>query len=301
MGLRNPLHRVRYFCTDAWDEWKHSKAVNMLALLTLVAALFVAALVMLVVTNIERRVLALRDDVKVEIYLQDDHEESARRALVERLRSRENVQRVEYVDKQEALRRYRDWAADLAELVNELDANPLPASVEVFLVPGAGSGDTAAAIAASLEGNPAVEEVRFNVDWLQRLEGLLALARVGGGSLIALVFVAVVFVMGGVLRLAVYARREEIEIMQLVGATPAFIRGPYLVAGAVQGLVASLVALIMLEVVRSTGSASASRSAVALVDLLCGRPLTGSMTGLLVLLGLLVGVAGSYVSVRRSV
>jgi cell division transport system permease protein len=300
MGLTNQLHRLRYFCSDAWDEWRHSVAVNLLALLTLVSALFVAGLVMLLVTNIDRRVQNLRDDVKLQIYLKDGEEDAARLALVERLGADANVQRVEYVDKDEALRRYREWAADLAELVNELEANPLPASLEVFLEPGSGAAETAAAIAAGLQNQDGIEEVRFNQAWLQRLEAVLSLARIGGGGVVALVFLAVVLVMGSVLRLAVYARRDEIEIMQLVGATPGFIRGPYLVAGAVQGLVAALLALSMVEGVRSAALAWAATNATALLDLVAARPLSAGMAGWLILLGWVVSLTGSYVSVRQT-
>jgi cell division transport system permease protein len=300
MGLKNQLHRARYFCSDAWDEWRHSVGVNLMALLTLVSALFVAGLVLLIVTNIERRVQTLRDDVKIQIYLQDDRADEVRYALADRLRANPQVERVEYVDKDEALRRYRDWAADLAELVNELEANPLPASLEVFLAPGEGAAQTAATIAVGLKNQNGVEEVRFNQEWLNRLEAMLTLSRVGGAVVIALVFLAVVFVMGSVLRLAVFARRDEIQIMQLVGATPGFIRGPYLVAGAVQGLIASLLALLLVEGVRSAATATAETSAVGLLDLIAARPLSVDMAGLLLLLGVLVSLTGSYVSVRPS-
>jgi cell division transport system permease protein len=299
MALKNQLHRVRYFCSDAWDEWRHSLAVNLMALATLVSALFVAGLIMLIVTNIGGHVETLRDEVKVEVYLHDG-DEAERLALADRLRGRERVERVEYVDKDEALRRYREWAAELANLVGELETNPLPASFEVYLTPGDGTADAAGALAAGLENEPVVEDVRVNLDWLRRLEDLLELARVGGGVLITLVFVAVVFVMGSVLRLAVYARRQEIGIMQLVGATPTFIRGPYLVAGAVQGLVASVLALVLVEVVRSSSVAGLGRNGVALLDLVAARPLSAAMASFLLLLGLLVSLAGSYVSVRQA-
>ena len=117
----------------------------------------------------------------------------------------------------------------------------------------------------------------------------------------AIVFVAVVFVMSGVLRLAVYARKEEIEIMQLVGATPGFIRGPFLVAGAMQGSIASLLALLAVEGLRSSVMSYGNQRSVALLDLVAAQPLSQSMAGSLLLLGLLVSLAGSYFSVRQSV
>ena len=299
MAWKQRLHRMRYFCADAWSEWRHSFGVNLLALMTLVSALFVAGLVLLIVKNVEYRVHSLRDQVKVEIYLRDSTTDEARVALAEQVLARPGVERVVYVDKEEALRRYREWATDLARLVNELETNPLPASLEVVLEPGSGA-TAAASISADLRGHAAVEDVRFNQAWLDRLAEVLELSRIGGTVVIGLVFVAVVLVMGSVLRLAVHARRDEIEIMQLVGATPGFIRGPYLVAGALQGLIASVLALLLVEGVRTAGSASVGPGGAVLLDLIAARPLSGAMAALVLLLGLLVSLTGSYVSVRPS-
>jgi len=298
MALANQFHRLRYFVSDAWDEWRHSLGVNMMALATLVAALFLAGIVLLVVNNIDRRVNALREDVRVEIYLVDDLDEQQRVALTGELRQLPDVERVEYVDKAEALRRYREWAADLAQLVQELESNPLPASLEVFIASGPSAVDSAAAISEALSGRAGIEEVRFNRGWLEQLESLLQLARTGGGAFLGLVLFSVVCVMGSVLRLAVFARREEIEIMQLVGATPMFIRGPYLVAGALQGLLAAGLSLGLVEAVRRTAVAWGGGGAHPLSELLVGQPLASMAMLLVVFLGLIVAMVGSFVSVR---
>jgi len=218
------LHKLRYFCSDAWDECRHSTAINLMALGTLVAALFVAGLVMLVLSNIDRRVQSLGEEIRVEVYLLDDFDSQALPALQAELENLPSVREINYVDKDEALRRYRRWADELAQLAGELESNPLPASIEVFLVPGMGAADAAGSIASRLRDRPGIEEVRYNEVWLNRLETTVDVARVGGSAVTALVLLAVVFVMSSVLRLAVYARRDEIEIMQLVGASPGFIR-----------------------------------------------------------------------------
>jgi cell division transport system permease protein len=294
------LNRLRYFCSDAWDEWRHSPAVNLLALATLSSALFVAGLVLLLIRNVEDRVATLRDDVRVEVYLTDDQAEDARQALIEELRGFEHVERVEYVDKTEALRRYHQWAAKLADLVNELESNPLPASLEVVLERREGAAEAAAGIVKHLDGRAGVEEVRFDEALLGRLEGVLQVARRGGAAFSAMVFLAVILVMASVLRLAVHARREEIEIMQLVGATPAFVRGPFLVAGVAQGLIAAGLALVVLEALRMSTLAWAARGgATALVQLVCGRGLPAASWGLVVLIGLSVSFAGSWLAVGR--
>jgi cell division transport system permease protein len=294
------LYKLRYFCADAWDEWRHSKAVNLMALGTLAAALFVAGLVMLVLSNVDQRVRSLSEEIRVEVFLLDEFEDSALAPLQAELESLPSVRAVQYIDKDEALRRYRLWAAEMAELATEFEENPLPASLEVFLVPGVGASQAAARIAERLSDRPGIEEVRYNEDWLGRLESTVDLARVGGTAVTALILVAVVFVMSSVLRLAVHARQDEIEIMQLVGASQGFIRGPFLVTGIAQGLAASLLALAIVEGLRrlSLSSPIAAGSPV-LTDLLAAQPLSPNLSGLLLAVGILVSLAGSYFAVRQ--
>ncbi len=294
------LHRLRFFAGDAWDELRHSPGVNLLALATLAAALFLAGLVLVVLSNVEARVELLRGDLRVEVFLLDDASEEDRGRLRRRLAASEGVARVEYIDQEQALARYREWSRETAALVEELEVNPLPASFEVLLEPAPDAEARGAAVVQALSGKPGVEEVRFDREWLRRLESLLNLARIGGTGLATLVFAAVVFVMASVLRLAVYARRDEIEIMLLVGATPAFVRGPFLVAGLGQGLISSGVGLLLVEGARRVALAYAGSSSLALMELVAADPLPGSAAGLLVGLGLAVSCTGAYFAVRRS-
>jgi cell division transport system permease protein len=298
--LKQGLHRLRYFATDAWDELRHSPGVNMLAVGTLTSALFLAGLVMLVIANVEERVRALHEEVSVQVYLDD----GLPGPLLERLRADaaalEGVSRVEYVDKAEALRRYREWASELADLIEELQNNPLPASLEIYLHPGPRAEELGAAVALELHGRDGVEEARFDRAWVRRLEALLQLARIGGVGLALVVFAAVVFVMASVLRLAVIARRNEIDIMLLVGATPTFVRGPFLVAGLAQGLAASGLALLLVEVARRASLSSADAGSRVLLEIIAAGPLPLGASGLLVATGLAVSMAGAWFAVRRS-
>jgi cell division transport system permease protein len=301
MKLVQRLHRLRFFFTDAWDECRHSPGVNVLALATLASALFLAGLAMLVISNVSQRVQLLREDIRVQIYLSDDITSEQRRALYDEVSAFDGVARVDFLTKQDALRRYRKWAGDMAELIEELELNPLPASFEVVLDPGLGGEQTGERIARNFSGTAGVDDVRFNRGLVRRLESLLNLARVGGTGLGVLIFAAVVFVMASVLRLAVYARRDEIEIMQLVGATPAFVRGPFLVAGLAHGLLSSVLALLIVETARRAIHAYAGGGSLALLDLLAGHPLPFQLACLLVIVGLVVSFAGSYFAVRRTV
>lgn len=230
-----PLGRLRYFLADAWDEWRHSPGVNVLATATLTLVLFVATLVLLLLGNIGHQLERWRRDVRVQVYLRDDATPGQHEAVRAALLGVPGVVRIEYLDKAGALARFRESFGDLAALAGELGTNPLPASFEVLLPRGREGGPAAHAVVSAASGKPGVEEVRYDREWLDRLDALLGLAGAGGTVLGLVLFGAVSFVMGSVLRLAVLARQDEIDIMLLVGASPRFVRGPFLVAGLAHG------------------------------------------------------------------
>ncbi|MDX1389997.1 MAG: ABC transporter permease [Acidobacteriota bacterium] len=296
------MGRLRYYVADAIDEWRHSPGVNLLALATLTAVLFVAGLVLLVMSNLRGHLDTWREDVRVDVYLTDNITNEERATIEARLSAMREVTRVVAVSKEEALERFRaTFGEALAALPDELGTNPLPASFEAYLAGSDDAARSARAVAEAVGGLTGVEEVRFDREWLDRLDALLTVAGAGGGALAVLVLGAVVLVMASVLRLAVYTRRDEIEIMQLVGATSGFVRGPFLVAGLVHGLLASGFAIGLLEIVRKIGMSQAGASTGALAGLVVGRPLSATLSALLVVLGVGVGLAGSWAAVRRGV
>lgn len=298
--MKRLLARLRYFVDDAADEWRRSPGANVLATATLAAVLFVAGVMALAMQNVSARLLEWRRDVRIEVYLREDASTAEAESVRAKLEAAPGVLRVEAVGKDEALRRYRAAFPDLAALPGELGVNPLPASLEAFLAPGPGSTEDARRIAAAVRAAKGVEDVRYDQRWLDRLEAMVALARRGGAGLGTFVFIALALVMAGVLRLAVFARRDEIETMLLVGATPGLVRGPFLVAGAAQGGVAALAALILVEVVRNLLLTQATPGVRALLRSLVGTPLGVSPSILLVVTGVVVGVVSAGIAVRLS-
>jgi len=293
-------HRLRFFAGDAWDELRHSPGVNLLAAGTLIAVLFGAGLLALVLSNIENFVAELRDDVRIEIYLAEDITTGQRNVLIRELRSIDGVTQVDRIDKSEALERYKSWAGEMATLAEDLEANPLPESLEVFLATGPDAQALGSRIRAQFSEKAGVEQARFDRSLLGRIEALLNIARLGGGALGLLILCAVVFVMASVLRLAVYARRDEIEIMLLVGATPLFVRGPFLVAGVVQGLISSLTALALVETTRWGVRGYAGQASPALLDLVIEHSLPGRFIFAIIAVGLLVSCTAAWFAVRQT-
>jgi cell division transport system permease protein len=291
---------LRYFVSDAVDEWRHSPGPNVLATATLAAVLFVAGLNLLIVANLKSHVGRWKNDLRVSVYLVEGARAEDVEALYAKIASLPGVLRVERVDKDEALRRFRASFKDLADVPMELSANPLPASLEVVLDSGPSARNTARAVGEAVASAASVEETRYDQTFLDRVDALLDVARWGGAGLGLVVLTAVAFVVSGVLRLTVYARRDEIDIMHLVGASPMLVRGPFLVAGMGQGFVGGLAALCLVEIVRRAARGYIGAQPGELLELAAGNPLPLGPSCFVVFIGAALGFASAWFAVREA-
>lgn len=294
------IAHLRYCVSDAVDEWRHSPGPNLLATATLAAVMFVAGLNLLILSNLKAHVGRWKNDLRVSVYLVDGARPAEVDAVYAKVAAVPGVARVERVDQDEALRRFRASFKDLADVPSELGTNPLPASLEVVLDSGPQARDTAQAVGEAVAGAPVVEEIRYDQAFLDRIDALLDIARWGGAGLGLVVLTAVAFVVSGVLRLTVYARRDEIDIMHLVGAPPMLVRGPFLVAGMAQGLAGGLLALFLVETARRAARSYSEAIPGGLLDLAAGSPLPLGPSCFVVFIGAALGFASAWFAVREA-
>jgi cell division transport system permease protein len=151
-----------------------------------------------------------------------------------------------YVSADEALRRFSQQFPDLAAAARSLPANPLPPSYEVQLRSELARDAAVDRLAERLRQLPGVSDVRYDRRWIERLLGVVGTVRTLGLGLVAVLALASCLTITAVVRLALHARRAEIEIMQLVGAPLAYIRGPFVVEGTLLGLAGAIIALGLL-------------------------------------------------------
>jgi len=252
---------LQYFFSEAATSLWRRRRGALLAIFTIASGLFILGLFLLVTTNGGRLVQRWTDAAELSIFLRDDVTSEQLGTIEETVdRSGLSVRR-EYISKDEARRRFRRDYRDLAVAADTLEVNPFPASVEVRLQAEGSSGDGMDALVAKLTTTPGVADVRFDRRWLQRLMGVLALARGAGLFLVAVLAVAAALTVANVVRLATYARRDEIEIMQLVGAPAAYVRGPFIAEGVIQGGAGAVLGLLSLWMVFAVMNARYGRMA----------------------------------------
>jgi cell division transport system permease protein len=287
-----------YFGVEALSSLWRSRLINALSVGTIAVSLFVLGAFLTVASNLSEVVERWTQKVQVTFYLEDRLEDRIRESLVNRLKEDPAVESLSGVSRGEALDHFRTLFRDLRTLPEDLGENPFPASLEVTLKAGHHSPEEVHRLVQAFEKAPGVEEVQYDLLWIQRLSTAVRLVRGVGAILGGILVLAGVFTISNVIRLTVYARQDELDIMRLVGATRAYITGPFVVEGMIQGGLGGALSVGLLWL----AFRMLARDALAASDLL-GRAVVFLPTQLclaIVLGGMLVGVVGSLVSLGRS-
>jgi cell division transport system permease protein len=289
------MRAVRYAVDEALASLWRSRQSAMLSTGTIALALFVLGGFLIGTTNLQRLGTEWSSLAELSVYLRDDVTEAERQAIDTVLASSAIVESREYVTKTAALARFHQTFGELADSMDSLGSNPLPASYEVRLKP-ARAGTEVEGLAAGLRGAAGVSDVRYDQQWLARLRSAIALVgRVG--LLVGAVFsLAAALTVAAVVRLTLLARRDELEIMQLVGAPAAYLRGPFVMEGILQGGIGALAALVALAVTFVALRARYLAPLAAAVNLSAVHFLPWELSVLLVVGGMLVGCVGGVVA-----
>ena len=260
-------------------------------------ALALPAALHLAVNNFQRLAYGWQDELQLSLFLKDEVDEARGQALAESFIKRDGVKQARYLSREQTAAEFRELSG-FGEVLDLLERNPLPAVIVV--TPDASrSADQVEALAKELAALPEVELSQMDQQWLQRLQTLLTIVERVVLLVSALLGVAVLVIVGNTLRLDIEARRDEIEVMKLIGAPDAFIRLPFLYGGCWLGLLGSWVALLMLAV----GLAVLQTPAAQLATLYHSDfAVQGPGAGTILLIiggGVLLGVAGAWWTVSR--
>jgi len=288
------MHALLHTLRRAVDALRRAPFVTVVAVGTLFVAVLLTGAFAAALGAGERLLAAWAGEVPVSVYLARGADLEVARSAAEKLAAGAVV---EAVTPREAMRRLRASLGEQGRVLDGLGDEVLPASVEVH-VRGL-SLSRARELAARLRDVPGAAEVDDGAAWLSRLENLLRQGRVVGLALLALVAVATAILVSNTLRLAVYARREEIEIMKLVGATDGYVGAPILLEGALQGLAGSALAVGALAasawaLLPRLREALPIAARITRADLL-----PGSLLAALLLGGTALGLVASALSLRR--
>ncbi|MBM7114161.1 cell division protein FtsX [[Archangium] primigenium] len=293
------LAKTAYFWRSAASGLKHAPFVHFIAVTTIAIALFSAGLAQALGQRLDGLLGSLGGEVQVTVYLSPGLDEEGATVLRERMETRSGG-RASLVPPQAALERLARELGDLGEALAQLPENPLPPSLELQVPAERRTPGALRALAEELRELPGVTGVDYGEEAVERLSSIAKALRLGGWVAFGVVLVATVIIVSATLQLAIYARREEIEIQKLVGATDRFVKVPFLIEGFLQGLLGAAVALgglVLFE--RLVGPWMTSLFAF-LIGPGGSTPLVEPVLALrLLVAGCVLGLGGSFIAVGR--
>lgn len=293
------MRRLRYLFQEALTNVLTNRTTTMVAVATTAFTFACVGVFLLLYVNLRAMALSLEQDIQVMVYLHDDVTGQATAEIEQQLKADRAIASLVFVSKEQALADFQAQFPAESHLLQGLGRNPLPASFVVTLTAESRSSDAMRRWADRAQLIPGVGQVQYNQEWVEVLAGMVRYIEAAAIIVGIILSAASVTIIANTIRLALYSRREEIDILNLIGASRTFIRVPYLLEGAALGLLGSALSLVILkagfELFRHE-IRSASRF-LGVDTLLTFFPL--EMCVVLVFVGLFLGCAGSFLSLLR--
>ena len=288
------MGKISFFFKEAFGSLRRNYFMTAAALVTVLLSMAVLGVVMVFASSIDGMLSDLKSKVEITVFLKDTASADSIEKLQAQIISWPEVKDSEFVSKEKALERLREEFKDHPEILDSLQSNPLPASFEISLK----DPEQVDVVAVRFKGNTNVDEVKYGKEIAERIFSVTSTIR--NVMLVFLILLGAVSVLliSNTIRLSIFARRHEVEIMKLVGATNWFIRWPFVIEGVTVGLVGAGLALALVLIGTDFVFDRIRQSLVFMsvpFDLLS----PWQLAGVLLLAGVVIGALGSGLGLRR--
>lgn len=295
------LERLSYFFRRALGNIRQSPVLCSATVGSVAVALCLLAAFAIVVINVQEVARRWEGEVRVIAYLDQPPPREELTTLIRALEAQPEVAAVHFVNSEEAFRRFRERLQGSEDLVAGLEPSILPASLELKLNDKYRTPKEAKALAGRIEKRWGLTDLHYGQEWLQPFEAFLALLRLVGAVLGGFLLFAALFIVANTIKITLYARQDEVDVMVLVGATPLFIKIPFLLEGALHGALGGGIALVLsyllyrVVLAEGLGAVLTGAGGRSILFLPWGFQL------LLIGFGIALGVVGSMIALRRFV
>ncbi len=298
--------RPRYFFSETFTSLKRNFFMGFTAITTIAITLFIVGFFAIIVYDIQGIISSIKSDVELAVYLEDNISEELKEYIEQYIISWEETDAVRYISKEQALERFKKQNEG-SDILKEIEGNPLPASFEITLN-NPEKIDRVALRFYDKDGNciEGVDEVIYGRNYVNTLFSITAIIGTIAFLIIIALLLAAVVLIFNTIRLSIYARRKEIEVMKLVGATNWFVRIPFLFEGFFEGFAGSVVSIILLYFINKFLWIRVERVIVdtmrikELAIVGSGNVISYTYIGVVVLGGL-IGLLSSAIALRRYV
>lgn len=286
---------LSYFWGETFRSLFRNRFMAIASVLTVTLSMFILGVFLSAVLNINHMASYLENQVEMTVYLKDGLTTDQVMGIGKYLKAQPGMKEIKFTNKDQAMKDFRERMGDQQGLLDAINGNPLPASYQMsFQTPE--QLKTAAEVVAKYQG---VETVQYGKDIIEQLYKVAQVIRLSGIVLIIFLAGAELFIISNTIRLTVFARRREIQIMKYVGASNGFIRWPFLFEGMVIGFLGSGFASLILWEGYKTVVSEMAAAGLVFIPMIPLWPFMGYTTFIILAAGIVIGVMGSAISLRK--
>ncbi|MDY6844237.1 MAG: permease-like cell division protein FtsX [Thermodesulfobacteriota bacterium] len=288
-----------YFIKIALHNIYKRKIINLISLLTIIVSFFVVSVYILAVININKVITRLENSIEIIAYLSDKTTDKEVEDIIHRIANYQEIREVRYISKEMAIEILRKDLEGKTGILEGLALNPLPASIEIALKSNFQDMSGIKRIVKKLRRIKGISDVEYGQKWIDRFYNIATMVKFGGLVFGGILIVGSVMMISGTIRLTLTSKKEEIEIMGLIGATNWFIKIPFIIEGAIQGVIGSLCAVLLTYLSYDFIKLKMGIEYLSLLNTIKLGFLSDKFIVLLILSGLLIGIVGSSISLGR--
>lgn len=292
------LRTGKFFIRESFRNIKRNRTMSAAAITSVIASLLVIGIFFVIVLNIDFAATKLESQIEMMVYLNDGLSESIIGTMNTEIKSINGVKSVEFISKEVALKNLEKNWGENSYLLEGLDGdNPLP---DAFLITLADPSQ-ASNVAMSVSSISNIEKVVYGKEELEKLLNTTYVLRMSSVVIILILLFISIFIIANTIKLTLYARRREIGIMKYVGATDWFVRMPFIFEGILVGIIGAAVASTLLGAAYYYCADLVKNQMIGFmsISLMPFNQIITSMVMLLIIVGVVIGAAGSLISVRK--
>jgi cell division transport system permease protein len=293
------FEKLKFFLNVTGNNLWQFRTRNIFSVTIICLSFLTVGIFMSLANNLRATAKELSRNMTVAFYLDKGLSAAAVEAIRQEIGQPGFVESVRVVTPDEALERFRASFPELADIVSGLETNPFPTSIEMRVNARASASQEVVELVDAMKARSGITDVLFNQDWVEKMQGFSRLAGAVGAFLGGILILTSFFIISNVVKLNVFARKNEIEILRFVGGTNLFIRIPFWLEGITLGLLGSLLSLGLLFVVINLFPVYLSASLGALQELLRFRYPDLTQSVALLIGGAATGFIGSATSVSK--
>ena len=288
---------ITLFFKRALDDIFKNRFLNLVTIITISLSILIASAFILFFVNTSDIINSWKKGLRIMAYLKPGIDNDGLKDLKLAIQALDDVDHIQFISKQEALSHLKAQMAHQTSLFENLTQNPLPDSIEIRMKAATESWQNIDSLAAQIEALPQIDEVEYGQRWVGRFAQIISLFRLAGYAMGALFFMATIFIVANTIRLVIYSRRDEVEIMRLVGATDNFIKIPFYFEGLIQGALGALIGLAMLYIAFIFISSNVEKGFFP--GLFRFHFLSPTLLLAILLVSMLVGWLGCFISLKQ--